>query len=667
MEFSTVDLMLLTLPETLKGEGEKLMEMSRLIEEERLFRNGSKFRRHSKPRTHEEIQEKRMDQMKKARESAEPLAIAKLIMEIWSPKMRQHAEKVILNKAVQMDYLKESHLRWVFVLEGCCVEEASDFDWVIDDQDEAIIELIWNRFNMKQHFYDTWFHRLWIQRSYDRLKTFLPLLSAEMISRHDLSKFAFSQAVGYTLKWVHNVYNQIWKSACDLHLNNEPHHPQVWKSPTPEEKRKKLECWLTDVCDFRNGCPYGIDINNLDLQSQDFAEPFLQESFLDMVAVEWERKKGQRLDITTRELVYMDDKFLQRYSPVQHQIVHNLIQNIILSDKSWNDITLSEREKKLLSTIPQDRHAVIACQIENQKKAEVARQVKLANEVEKGSSKFSGKPSEEMIQRGHDIAYFITVCRVVTEIWNAKFRQYAEKLLLKKAVSEGFIEEKQVKWVSVFHPPIEDDSEEQIMLDDDLVLQILWEDFNLQKHFSAVNIHRYWVKQSYLRLSQFMKELPEEVIERHDLTKFALSQSLGYTLKFIHEVNYPVWRKACNMHLNCEPHHPEMWSGKHNPEDKQVCLENWLCVQAAGYTYGLDLSTLDFASEDMAKLFLLESLLDMVAVEWERNKGQRPDLTYTELVYMEDRFLARYSPKDKDFILELMSIIRQADKKTNID
>ncbi|XP_042225682.1 uncharacterized protein LOC121868803 [Homarus americanus] len=677
MESRITDLILCTVPDNLKDEGSKLIERSKTLEETRLKSRSSKFRRHSSGTFDEsaqivESQEAITQRKTKAEEAALPIALAKLIMEFWSPNMRRHAEKLILQKAVQEQYLKEDHLKWVHVLEKPENDESSDSGWLISDQDDAIIELIWNIFNIEEHYNQVNSHRMWIQRSYDRLKDFLPNLPAEIIERHDLSKFPFSQAIGYTLKWVHNIYHDIWKTACDLHLNNEPHHPQTWsKVYAPEEKKKKLEHWLEGVCDFHSGCPYGLDITNLDLNSVDMPEPFLLESFIDMIGVEWERKKGKELDITTRELVYIEDKFLQRYSKKQAQIIKDLMEKVIAADDSWKSIVLTEREKMLLTTIPQHKRAFFVCQADLQKKSEEKRVFKNTQKERKNKYEETVNVidimTEEIKNKAHDTAFFIMISKVVTEYWESNFRKYAQDIILKKAIEEKFITDSHLKWILIFDNKVEEKGNvtthalSDKAINDKALLQLLWVDFKIRDHFSHVQAHRHWIKQSYLRLARFMPELSEEVIERHDLTKFSLSQSLGYTLKWVHDINYSVWRKSCDRHLNFEPHHPQMWSKKHSAETKQSCLESWLCVKAGGSKYGVEITSLDLVSEDMAKVFLLESLVDMVAVEWERNKGKRLDLTYTELIYMEDRFLSRYSVNNKAFILNLMESIRNAD------
>ena len=190
-------------------------------------------------------------------------------------------------------------------------------------------------------------------------------------------------------------------------------------------------------------------------------------------------------------------------------------------------------------------------------------------------------------------------------------------------------------------------------------VKLLWYEFKLNEHFRQVQQHRHWVKQSYLRLAHFMSELSEQVIERHDLSKLTLSQSIGFTLRWVHDIDFPVWQKACDFHLNWEPHHPQMWSNKNTVEHIQNCLERWL---GSRDSHGVVMSTLDLNTENMARVFLLESLVDMIAVEWERRKGQQQDLTNTELIYMEDKYLSKYTPTDKTLITELMKVISVADK-----
>lgn len=316
-----------SVPDHLKEKVSSLISSSRTAEEERLRKRRSEGRRFAQF-TDDEIK-------RKAESQSLHLAIARLVMEVWSPKMKRHIEHLILNKAVEEKYLEERHLKWVNVLDRAESENTTEAEsWVVDHQDGVMVDLLWNIFNMKQHFEQTCNHRLWIQRSFDRLSSFMPELHAEIIDRHDLSKFAFSQAVGYTLKWVHSGWHNIWAVSCNLHLNNEPHHPDMWSTThTPQEKLRRLELWTKDTCDFHTGFPYGISLTTINLSSEALALPFLLESFIDMVAIEWERKKGKNLGITNAELGYIHERYLDRYTREQKQIIQKLIKTIQSSEE----------------------------------------------------------------------------------------------------------------------------------------------------------------------------------------------------------------------------------------------------------------------------------------------------------------------------------------------
>lgn len=321
MDSNVNDMMLASVPDDLKKEVSGLVQSARTAEELRLRERREEGRMHGNC-SDREIQ-------LQAERHCENLAIAKLVMEVWSSSMRCHVEQLILKKAVAERYLLERQLKWVTVLNEDKTPSPSDKDWVIDDQDELLVDLLWNVFNLSDHFKLTNSHRVWIKRSYDRLGSFMPELHPEIIERHDLTKFSLNQAIGYTIKWVHDNWSEIWSASCNLHLHNEPHHVQMWSSVhTPSEKRRKLELWTKDVCDFHEGCPYGITIATISLKSEEMALPFLQESFIDMVAVEWERKKGKRRDITNADLSFIHERFLVRYKEKQKQYVRELMQRI---------------------------------------------------------------------------------------------------------------------------------------------------------------------------------------------------------------------------------------------------------------------------------------------------------------------------------------------------
>ncbi|XP_068201466.1 uncharacterized protein [Palaemon carinicauda] len=594
---------------------------------------------------------------------ASNLAIAMVMMQLWSPSMFRYAENLILREAVREKFIEEKDFRFICVFNEDA-EESDAIDWVIQDQDDVIIDLVWNTFNLKTHFDGVHIHRTLIKKSYERLKTSLADLHPEIIERHDLSKYAFSQAIGYTLKFIHKSSHPIWKAACDLHLKQEPHHPQAWsKTISSEAKLQMVKKWLQVSEENHGGCVYGIDISNLNLENGYLPLPFLLESYVDMVAIEWERKKGKSEMISNSELVYMEEKFLMRYNNEQRKNIFDFVNLVISSDKSLRNVILSEREQTLMKTIPEKDRGPVLFRIENCKRQELKRQQK----------KFAGSESlgnkdipKDVLDKASDFSFYYNIALVIMEVWDPNYRKFIESSILRKAIKDDFIEENHLQWIYFAEEP-EGTLENPINIssykikEHEDVVKLIWEEYKMKDHFSQMKDHRFWLKKSYQRLSKFLPELPEEVIERHDLSKFAFSQAVGYTLRWVHDINSPVWTKACDLHLNKEPHHPQMWQTHHGPSYKSKCLEAFLCFQSGGNNYGLVLSDLDLTSESMAGIFLQESFLDMIAVEWERKKGKDDDLNYTELVYMEERHLNRYCLKDKEYVMSLIEKVRAAD------
>nr|BDT62754.1 MAG: hypothetical protein [Metapenaeus joyneri majanivirus] len=677
MNKSTIDLIMLTIPKVLHNKAEKIFKKNK---ENELDNYRSK--QHNNKRTQDNLYLKSEENIEKEiKERVMLLNIADLIMNIWSSNMKKYAEKVILEWALKLNYFNTSQYSWIHFLEQTHKNVMSaphttigkdnndEYDnWVINDSDIIIIELVWNRFNMREHFEQTKSHRYWIKESYNRLKQFLPKLSQEIIDRHDISKFAFSQAVGYTLNWVHNIkYTKIYLTACNFHLYNEPHHPQFWGK-------------------------------------KNMTEEYLQESLIDMIAVEWERKKKQDLDILLRDLAYMDYKFLSRYTPKQKKMVYDLINSMISADPSWRDIELSEKEKRLVSTIAVDKQPFIVCMIEKQRKNEIARLFRLNNinnddknnnSVEELKKKNTSSSSSSRQKRrsstgdlttlqaatavtaaGNDKAYYISVDRIVTEFWNAEYKKYVQNCILTQAVVHGFIKETDIEWILKFdQKPIKgEESNIETVENEELILDVLWNDYNLKEFFNSIYKHRFWVQSYYKHLllkdDMMMKEIPEEFIKRHDLSKLALSQSIGLTLGDIHKIYTPKYKKAMNRHLNIEPHHPEMWLNssttysrnkyinKYEDDTKEERLKNWLHYyydeekkndHMYGGGGGLDVSKIDFRSENMPDMFLKESFLDLLACKL--------NLIESRKYYDDDvlnQKLENYSYKDRQYITEML-------------
>lgn len=165
-------------------------------------------------------------------------------------------------------------------------------------------------------------------------------------------------------------------------------------------------------------------------------------------------------------------------------------------------------------------------------------------------------------KQADDITYNIMVAYIVMELCGVISSGSMWKVLfLRRLLKRGFIKEDHLKWIFVVENQVKSmgvDSDTEIpnisMTENDLV-NLIWEDFNVREHFSQMKSHRGWLMESFHRIGKYMPELPEEVIERHDLSKFAFSQALGYTLMWVHGINHSFWTRACNLHLHHEPHH----------------------------------------------------------------------------------------------------------------
>nr|BDV49972.1 MAG: hypothetical protein [Metapenaeopsis lamellata majanivirus] len=208
-------------------------------------------------------------------------AIARLVLEIWSPKMKTYAERVILKKAIDFNYLREDQIKFVTIFSNYNEDHIPEAaNWIIKQDDQLIIDLLWMVFNLKQHFYNVHSNRMQVIKIANALNEKWEGLQEKIIERHDLTKYALNQAMGYTLGEVHNKKHDIWEKACNLHVNNEPHHPEMWSNVhTADEKRKKLKHWIQDECYDKLD---SSTLSQMDLESEKMVSPFLLEVFLDL-------------------------------------------------------------------------------------------------------------------------------------------------------------------------------------------------------------------------------------------------------------------------------------------------------------------------------------------------------------------------------------------------
>lgn len=57
---------------------------------------------------------------------------------------------------------------------------------------------------------------------------------------------------------------------------------------------------------------------------------------------------------------------------------------------------------------------------------------------------------------------------------------------------------------------------------------------------------------------------------------------------------------------------------------------------------------------------LEESVIDMIATNWQRSLGTKRPITNEELGDIDDRFLERYTPEDRILVKRILKIIQES-------
>nr|BDT62831.1 MAG: hypothetical protein [Metapenaeus joyneri majanivirus] len=183
-----------------------------------------------------------------AKQNSLYIAIAKLVMEVWSQPMKKHIESLIHQKAIDEGFLNPIDLKYV-----TCLDYTTPYDnwenWNINNNNDEIVKLLWVIYDMRQHFKKVHKDRMLIMKFYDILYAnkgppLDDIYPRKIMMRYDLTKFSLEQAIGYTLKNVHDCSHRFFDLAHKLHINNEPHHYQMWSfDHTAYEKTKKMKMW----------------------------------------------------------------------------------------------------------------------------------------------------------------------------------------------------------------------------------------------------------------------------------------------------------------------------------------------------------------------------------------------------------------------------------------
>ena len=164
------------------------------------------------------------------------------------------------------------------------------------DTDSPLYIILMDDYKMSEHYAQTDSHRQFIVRSFDRLEGSLSAVTRAAAERHDLTKYALVEAVGYTQRWIHQRQSDHWLKALNHHYGVHHHHPQFFTMAKTGLGR--------------------------------MSSAGLQESLVDMVACRWERQLGGRLDVTNEELMDIAPGFLDRYQVEDRVAVQKMIAEI---------------------------------------------------------------------------------------------------------------------------------------------------------------------------------------------------------------------------------------------------------------------------------------------------------------------------------------------------
>nr|BDT62560.1 MAG: hypothetical protein [Metapenaeus ensis majanivirus] len=223
-----------------------------------------------------------------------PIAIARLVMDIWSHSMQEHVEILLLKMAIDQEMLRDYDLPHVTYLNSTVHPRNEWNDWKIENCNEIVL-LLWDVFGIRKHYNQVYSDRKIFMDMYNKLAQIKPKLleslPGNVADRHDLSLFSLDQAIGYTLFNVHNCPHRLALAAYKLHINNEPHHPEMWSfSHTALEKKKKMELWWKTEAreNFYHFDPMQLP-DNLTFEYMPFS--FLLEYYISVVA-ETSKKNG---------------------------------------------------------------------------------------------------------------------------------------------------------------------------------------------------------------------------------------------------------------------------------------------------------------------------------------------------------------------------------------
>ena len=166
-------------------------------------------------------------------------------------------------------------------------------------------------------------------------------------------------------------------------------------------------------------------------------------------------------------------------------------------------------------------------------------------------------------------------------------------------------------------------------------------------HLRTTTSHRKWLRMTLefcqMTGGKFSGDI-EELIKRHDLSKYTAEEVLGYAVMFGDEqVNQKQlgpqekteWNLSLEHHYIHNPHHPEYFYVK----------------QADGTREKFDIIE---AVPDNGKLYMEESLIDMMASRGERNLKDDATISVEKWLDIDERYMKRYAEADRKYVMELL-------------
>ena len=162
--------------------------------------------------------------------------------------------------------------------------------------------------------------------------------------------------------------------------------------------------------------------------------------------------------------------------------------------------------------------------------------------------------------------------------------------------------------------------------------RFLLDTFRVRDHFIVTLSHKKFINKSFSRFQTYFESagLNEEQVNKHDNSKLTNFQEIvGYTDRWIWNIKTNAWNKAWIHHYTNNPHHPEYYIDS-DESGKKV-------------------------QRDMDYVYLVESVVDMIACRWERVLRGNEVVTNQMLLDIHDSFLKRYTYKDQINVRKLIN------------